>query len=131
MQSASATRACLTLALDARADGHEYESAGFALLRELREHGLDFEQVPGAAPSPLGAKDAGQALSASQILLSLAASGGVLVTLIGAVQAWLQRNGGKKVTIEIDGHKLELQGVSSEQQELLMRTFMSKVQRGD
>jgi hypothetical protein len=131
MQSASARRACLTLALDPRADGHEYETAGLGLLRELREQGIAFETTADAAASPQGAKDAGQAVSAGQILLSLAASGGVLVALISAVQAWLQRNAGKKVTIEIDGHKLELQGASSEQQEVLMRTFLSKLQRGD
>jgi hypothetical protein len=47
--------------------------------------------------------------------VALAASGGVLTTLIGALQAWLLRSSAGKVVVEIDGDRLEVTGAGNEE----------------
>jgi Effector Associated Constant Component 1 len=56
----------------------------------------------------------------------LAASGGVLTTLISTVQSWLTRSERCSVTMQIGGDKLMLTGASSEEQERLARAFIRR-----
>ncbi|MEU6851005.1 hypothetical protein ABZ901_13880 [Actinacidiphila alni] len=89
------------------ADAEEIERAARALRAELLE--TDVEDVrPAAARAPRGAKP-GDPSTWETLLVTLAASGGVLTTLITAVSAWLSRQRPETtVELEIGGDRITL-----------------------
>jgi hypothetical protein len=64
------------------------------------------------------------------IILALAASGGVITTLINMLQNWLTRHERVSVSIEIGGDKLQLSGVPSDQQQLLVENWIQAHTKG-
>jgi hypothetical protein len=60
------------------------------------------------------------------LLVTLAASGGVLTMLANMLQSWLTRYDRHSVTLEIDGDKLEVKGISSEEQQRLIDAWLSR-----
>ena len=120
----------LVLNIDPGSDADAEELA--ELTRQLREDllQLDVEAVDlvsgGKAPAGTKAVDP---VTAGTLLLTLAASGGVLTTLINALQSWLTRHERRGVTLEIGGDKLEVTGISSEEQQRLIEAWLSR-QRG-
>jgi hypothetical protein len=103
------------------------------LSRQLRQNinKLDVEKVDfvKAGEAPKGAK-AGDIVAWSSLLVSLAAaagSGGVLPTLINGVQSWLSRHReNRSITIEMGGDKLEVAGISSEEQRRLIDAWLNR-----
>ena len=66
-----------------------------------------------------GAKT-GNVISWEILVITLAASGGVITTFINFILGWVKRNEGRTVTLELNGNKLEVTGLSiSEQKELI------------
>ena len=56
-----------------------------------------------------------------------AGSGGVLPTLINGVQSWLSRHReNRSITIEMGGDKLEVAGISSEEQRRLIDAWLNR-----
>lgn len=116
-----------TLTLQGCADDFDRQASAELLLQELRERDdLPFS-VHAQSHGMAGSKDAAQAISAGQIVLTLLASGGGVVTLIGAIQSWLLRNQGKKVSLQFGEDKLELTGGSPEHQDQMVRAFLRTV----
>jgi hypothetical protein len=66
-------------------------------------------------------------LDPSTLIVSLAASGGVLTTLIGLIQTKLTKE--KSVSIEIDGSKLLLTGINDETQKEFIQLWMKQVSK--
>ncbi len=87
---------------------------------------LDVEDValPGAEKAPKGSK--GDAVTWGQLVITLAASGGVFTTLITLLQAWVTRYERHTLTLEIDGDKLEITGISSKEQKRLTDEWLSR-----
>jgi hypothetical protein len=109
------------------AEAAEREALAVRLRDELAEHELDAD-VP-AVDAPAGAKGLGA--DAGSLLLALAASGGVLTTLVGLVQAWLLRNAGSTVVVEVDGDRVELTGATDEERRRALEVWLAKhEQRG-
>jgi hypothetical protein len=102
----------IVVSVDAGQGADDAETAELAarLRDELAVHELDPVSVTTASPE--GAKGVGEAVGS--LLVVLAASGGVLTTLIGTLQAWLTRQSGSKLLVEIDGDRIELTGATSE-----------------
>jgi hypothetical protein len=97
------------------------------LRAEMVEH--DFDPVPDpAVASPTGAK-AGDPAAVSSVLIALAASGGVLTSLIGLLQGWLQRGRACSVVVEIDGDRLELVDPTPQERRLLTEAWLSRHER--
>ncbi|MBI3242190.1 MAG: hypothetical protein HYZ49_07850 [Chloroflexi bacterium] len=95
---------------------------------ELRE--LEIETVElGRNEAPPGAMS-GPGIDWSLVLVTLAASGGVLTTVINLLQARLSRDERRSVTVEIGGDKLTLTGVSSEQQQQLIDEWLKRQAKG-
>jgi hypothetical protein len=117
----------LLLRLDAGPEADAKELAG--ITRRLREEllELDVEAVEFAqgGETPEGAK-IGRAVDWNTLLLTLAASGGVLTTIIGMLQSWLTRHERRSVTLEIDGDKIEITGISSEEQKRLIDAWLRR-----
>ena len=69
---------------------------------------------------------AGDPITWGTLLLTLAASGGVLTTLINALQSWLTRHDRHKLSLEIGSDKLEVTGISSEEQRRVIEAWLSR-----
>lgn len=104
------------------ADDAETTELAARLRDELMMHELDPVSV--ATASPEGAKGVGEAVGS--LLVVLAASGGVLTTLIGTLQAWLTRQSGSKLLVEIDGDRIELTGATSEERRRALDAWLAR-----
>ncbi len=116
----STLQLALTLNGGPEATAQDRESLARRLRDDLLE--LDIEAVePGKKKAPAGSK-AGPAIDWTTLLVTLAASGGVLTTLIAAVQSWLLRSQASSVTVKLGDDELTLTGTgpySEEQKRVL------------
>jgi len=117
----------LMLNIDAgpEADAEELEQLTRQLRGELTELDVETVNLIRGGAAPRGAK-VGDPITWGALLVTLIASGGVLTTLIGALQSWLTRHERRSVTLEIDGDKLEVTGISSEEQQRLVNAWVSR-----
>jgi hypothetical protein len=60
------------------------------------------------------------------LLIAIGASGGVLTTLIGLLQAWLVRGSARTLAVEIDGDRLELPAATSEERKRVTDAWLSR-----
>jgi len=100
----------LTLTLDGgpEASAEDLESLAYSLRDDLLE--LDVQAVDLArGEAPAGTRG-GPAIDWTTILVTLAASGGVLTTVITAIQAWLVHRRSSSVTLKVDDDELVLTG---------------------
>lgn len=100
---------------------------------QLAEHSLIRDQMKASIENEmdvefiddLGKENAkGSPLDWNTILIGLVASGGVLTTLIGLLQAQLGKL--RQITVEIDGDKLTLTNATSEQQDLILQNWIRR-----
>ncbi len=92
------------------------------LRTELVAHDLD-PVVPDST-APVGAKGVG--LDIGALLVALAASGGVLTTLLGVLQSWLLRHSGSRIIVEIDGDRVELTGATDEERRRALESWLAR-----
>lgn len=100
---------------------------------DLERFGLDLqhdlEYLPNATVSaattvaPQGTKSAG-GLDWTQLVLTLAASGGVITTLIGLIQSRLTRE--RKVRMVVDGDELEVSGLGPDQEKAIIDAWVAR-----
>ncbi len=79
-------------------------------------------------PAPDGSR-AGVAEAVGALLVVLAPGLPLLEGLVGVVQAWLERTGSRSATLEIDGRRLEVTGVSRADQRRLIDAWLVDVTR--
>ncbi|MDG4597341.1 MAG: hypothetical protein P9F75_16920 [Candidatus Contendobacter sp.] len=117
----------LTVTLDTEpdTDAEDMERLTRQLRNELSELDVQADFVTGG-PAPANTK-AGGVIEWNTLLLTLAASGGVITTLINTIQAWLSnRNQPATVTVEIGGEKLQITGNPSPEQQRLIEAFFQR-----
>lgn len=119
------TKVMLSLDTASRADDEELEELTRLLRDELLELDVDDVDIVEGGEAPDGTK-AASTFSWGNLLVTMAASGGVLTSLIGAVRSWLSRNEGKSVTLVIGEDRLELSNLSSEEQAKLIDVFVRR-----
>lgn len=99
--------------------------------RQLREElmGLDVDAIDfvRAGKAPAKAK-AGDPITWGKLLLMLVPSGGVLTTIIGAIQSWLTRHNQRSISLEVNGNKIDVDDISSEDQKRLIDSWISNIQ---
>lgn len=100
----------LTLTLDGGPEASAEDLADMAssLRDDLLE--LDVQAVDLAVGEAPAGTRGGPAIDWTTILVTLAASGGVLTTVITAIQAWLAHRRSSSVTLKLDGDELSLTG---------------------
>lgn len=76
--------------------------------------------------APDGTRAGGDIPAWGSLLVTLASSSGVLPAIIGNVKSWLKPDENRTVTLEIDGDKLQVTGISSEQQRELIDAWLSR-----
>ena len=117
----------LIVTLDAKpdTDAGDLERLTRQLRDELSELDVQADLVTGGS-APANTK-AGDVIEWGTLLLTLAASGGVITALINAIQAWLtNRNQPATITIEIGGDKLQITGNPSPEQQQLVKAFLHR-----
>ena len=115
---------------EAGADAEETDALGRSLRRELRSLGVDDVASAAAGEAPAGSKGI-DAAAATELLVTLSASGGVLAMVVATVKDWLARRaGGHKITLTVDGDTLELDGASPAERAQLIDTFVRRHQPG-
>jgi hypothetical protein len=87
----------------------------------------EFTVVPDpAAPAAPGGAKAADPVTVGSLVIALAASGGVLTSLVGLLQAWLLRSSARTLVVEIDGDRLELTGATSQERRRLTDAWLSR-----
>jgi hypothetical protein len=127
-QSRSKMKVDLIIHLDVGTDQdlRGLERASVNLRSELgRLDGVESVQPLSLGKAPVGSKVA-DPLSAGSILMTLAASGGVLTSLIGVLKDWLGRREGRKISLQIGQDKLEITGLPTEAEKELIEAFFRK-----
>ena len=122
-----AIQAKLTIDAGPEADAEELEQLTRQLRAELLELDVTAVDLVKAGKIPEKAK-AGDPISWGVLLLTLAAPGGVLTSLINLLQSWLSRHERRSLTIDIQGDKLELKGIpiSPEERQRLLDDWLSR-----
>ena len=117
----------LTVTLDAKpdTDAEDLERLTRQLWDELSELDVQADlMTSGSAPANT---KAGDVIEWGTLLLTLAASGGVITALINTIQTWLtNRNQPATVTVEIGGDKLQITGNPSPEQQQLVKAFLHR-----
>jgi hypothetical protein len=78
------------------------------------------------ATIPEGSKGIEGIMEVGSLLVTLATSSGVLEGITGTIQSWMQRTGQQKITMEINGDKIEITGITSENQDKLVEAWINK-----
>jgi hypothetical protein len=108
-------------------DPADRERLGRQLRNELRSLDVDEVATVEGGPLPAGAK--GVATDLTEWLVTLSGGGGVFVTVIGTIRAWVgSRAGAHKVTVTIDGDTLELSSATAAERAELVDTFVRRHQ---
>jgi hypothetical protein len=106
-------------------DAEELEHLAQWLREEIMELSVEKVEVGHEKGAPEKAK-ASTPLDWSTLIITLAASGGVLTVLIGLLQSWVTRHERSKVCVEIDGDKLEVAGKPTEEQKQLIDAWLRR-----
>lgn len=110
-------------------DKEELETATLQLREELMDLNLESVDLVKKGVAPEGSKAGEEMVTWGSLLVSLAASGVKLPSLIGTIQSWHSRRKNRenhKISMEIDGDKLEVSGISSEEQNRLIDAWISR-----
>ena len=111
-------------------DPEEIERFTQQLREELTELDVEAVDLVRAGETPAKAK-VGDPITWGTLLLTLAASGGVITTVINVLQSWLTRQERRSISLEIDGDKLEIKGISSKEQQRLINEWRSRHTKGE
>jgi hypothetical protein len=114
------------LKIEASSDTDDQEK--IELVRHLRKELLALNAVESVqspqAPAVPGAKSVG--IDWQTLIVTMAASGGVLTTLISTIQSWLKRRESTSVTLEVGEDKLIITAASSETQKRLVDDWINR-----
>lgn len=105
-------------------DEMHLEELTHRLRTELEELDVEKVEVAKSGKAPEGTKSGVDIPAWGSLLVTLATSSGVIPSLVGTVQSWLKRDEGRSITLEIGGDKLQVTGISSEQQRRLINTWL-------
>jgi len=122
--SKQTTQLMVTLDAEPETDSEDLERLTRQLREELSELDVQADLMTGG-PAPVNTR-AGDIITWGTLLLTLAASGGAITTLIGVLQAWLTRQERRGVTLEMDGDKLQVTGITSAEQQRLIDAWLRR-----
>jgi hypothetical protein len=109
-------------------DEEELENLTHQLQQELNE--LDVEKVDLVKKKEedvsLSNTKAGDAISWGSLLVTLAASGGILSSVINVIQSWASNHKDHSITLEIKGDKITVNGISKKDEKRLIDSWLNR-----
>ncbi len=112
---------------DSEADEQRLEEMSLALRRELLQLDVDDVEQLHAGQAPTGTR-AFDVAAVGALLVTLTSSATAVAGVIDTVRGWLVRgSSARTVELSIGDKTLKLSGASDEQQERLIREFVSSV----
>jgi hypothetical protein len=105
-------------------EDEEFEQVTRRLRKDILELDVEDVDLVKTEELPEGARS-GEVVTLGSLLVTLAASSGVLPSLINTIQSWLKRNEGHSITLELGGDKLEVKGISSQTQQQLIDEWLN------
>ncbi|MCK7470291.1 MAG: hypothetical protein MZU95_05405 [Desulfomicrobium escambiense] len=118
------TQLLVTLDAEPDTDSEDLERLTRQLREELSELDVQADFVTGG-PAPANAM-AGDIIEWGTLLVTLAASGGVITTLINVLQVWLTSHHQRGLILEINGDKLQVTGITSTEQQRLIDAWVHR-----
>ena len=107
------------------ANAEVVESVTGRLRDELLSLDVDSVEVPKVGEPPNGAK-AGAEIAVLGTLLLTAPDSALLSAVVEVMKSWIGRANGRTARLEIDGDVLDMQGLSSSQQNLLTEQWIGR-----
>ncbi len=104
-------------------DEEHLEELSIQLSDELNELDIERVEVIDSGKAPDGTKGIPDVPVWGKLLIHVLP--GAIPSVVNAVQSWLKRDEGRSVTLEIGGDKLQVTGISSEQQRELINNWLS------
>lgn len=98
------------------------------LVDQLRTAGVERVHIPEVEVPDTGVREGTLGLGGT-LLLTLAGSGDLLRVVIDTIRSWLIGAGARSARLEIDGEVLEVRGLSSRNEDLLVKAFIQRVRR--
>lgn len=127
--SDSEKTAQITVFIDSDSDSEtcpeDLERFTQSLQREFSSLDVESVDLLNGGESPSNSK-VGDPISWGAIIVTLLATGGVITTLINAIQSWLTQCERRSITLEINGDKLQIKGISSEEQKRLIDAWIDR-----
>lgn len=111
------------------ADAQEQEQLCQLLRQELLQLDIESAQPAMQESLPEGVKAAG-AMDWATLLITLSQSGGVLSSVVLTIQSWLGRQDNCSISLEINGNKLDIKGLSDEHQSKLIENWLQNNSAG-
>jgi hypothetical protein len=106
-------------------DAEELERLAVQLREELLELDVGSVLPVSAGPAPEGAR-AVEALAVGVMMITAVRSGAAVFSVVTAVRSWLNRNKTTRVRLTLNGHELEVDGLSSEAQERMITEWLAR-----
>jgi hypothetical protein len=113
-----------------KADAETVESVTDRLREELLCLDVDSVEAPRGGQPPTGAK-VGAELAVVGALLLTAPNSALLSAVVEVIKSWIGRSSRRTARLEIDGDVLDLQGLSSSQQKLLIEQWIARHNASD
>jgi hypothetical protein len=111
-------------------DSEDLERITHNLRNELAEIDIieKVDLVTKEGEAPKGSKAGGEVVALGSLLVTLgtAAVSTAIPNLSNALQSWLTRHERRKISLEIGGDKIEVTGISDEQQQQLIESWISR-----
>jgi hypothetical protein len=104
-------------------DAEELEDATGRLRDELLELDVDAVERPAAGSAPPGSRGL-EVAALGTLLVSVAHD--ALPVVLATLGRWVSRHGERRVTIELDGDRIEVSGASAEDQRRLVDAFLAR-----
>lgn len=105
-------------------DALEVERLTLALRRELAQLDVGRVEIERTARLPPGAKAVEPA--AVEGLVVTITQGAALMSIVGALRAWLSRDIGRRAKVELAGDVLELSGISADEHRRLIDQWIER-----
>ncbi len=109
-------------------DEEELENLTHQLQQELNE--LNVEKVDLVRKkeddTSLSNTKSGEVISWGSLLVTLAASGGILSSVINVIQSWISNHKDHSITLEIKGDKITVNGISKKDETKLIDRWLNR-----
>lgn len=110
---------------DSEAEAEELARLAVQLRQQLVELDIESAEPATAGPAPPDTR-AGELLTAGALIVMLVRSPEIFKALVETVQLWISLSRGRSVKLEIDGDKLELNGITRKDQRAVIQAWVNR-----